>query len=367
MLTAECYPFPHPQECQVAEAIHCPSCSTRYRLRLERVRLAHRRARCFTCGDIFPVDEAVQRLLIEAFPVEEAPAPEPVPEAEAVPDPEPMTELVPALTLGDLEPEPEELYEEALDEEPPAALADTLADAPLILPESKDPFLPTEQPAAEADPVTASGYTSARDAIDKLFADTPLQAPAMHFERGEGPMDMDAALSALDATLPSPPAVPETVASGVPGDDPLAPESPSALSGASNATVRISQEELLAALATVPASVVEEPAPEPAFQALPEAAEVGAELLRLKVGAEIYGGLTMPQLIAWVEEGRILEQHLIARQHSENWLEAFKVPGLRPVFERLRRTRTGSVPTLESPAPEPEPKKGFLSSLFGRN
>ncbi len=348
----------------MAEAIHCPSCSTRYRLRLERIRPAHRRARCFTCGDVFPVDEAVQRLLVEALPVEEAPAPEPVP----------------ALTLSDLELAPESspleeasseevLDEEALGEEvrASASLADTLSDAPLILPESKDPFLPAEPSATDGDPVTASGYTSARDAIDKLFADTPLQAPAMHFERGDGPMDMDIALSALDATLPSPPAIPETVASGVPGDGPLDQASLSTLRGASNATVRISQEELLMALASVPASVAEEPAPTPAFQPLPEAAEVGAELLRLKVGTEVYGGLTMPQLIAWVEEGRILEQHLIARQHSENWLEAFKVPGLRPVFERLRRTRTGSVPTLESPAPEPEPKKGFLSSLFGRN
>ncbi|MCX6548520.1 MAG: zinc-ribbon domain-containing protein [Acidobacteria bacterium] len=356
----------------MAEAIHCPSCSTRYRLRLERVRPAHRRARCYACGDIFPVDETVRRLLAEAFPAAEEPAPEPVP-ALTLSDLEPEAEETLEDALSDLEPEAEDPLEDVLVEAAPAsaALADTLSDAPLILPESKDPFLPAEHPAAEADPVTASGYTSARDAIDKLFADTPLQAPAMHFERGEGPMDMDAALSALDATLPSPPAVPETVASGVPGDDPLAQESPSELpheiSGASNATVRISQEELLAALASVPASVAEEAAPVPAFQALPEAAEVGAELLRLKVGAEIYGGLTMPQLIAWVEEGRILEQHLVARQHSENWLEAFKVPGLRPVFERLRRTRTGSVPTLEAPAPEPEPKKGFLSSLFGRN
>ena len=342
----------------MAEAIHCPSCSTRYRLRLERIRPTHRRAKCFSCGGVFPMEEAVQRLLAEAFPPEETPAPEPIP----------------ALTLSDLEPEAEAPCEDALLEEAPvgAALADTLSDAPLILPESKDPFLLPEHPGTEADPVTASGYTSARDAIDKLFADTPLQAPAMHFERGGGPMDMDAALSALDATLPTPEVIPDTVASGVPGDDPLEQEASVDLGSAGSATVRLSQEELLAALASVPASVVEEEAqvpsdPAPTFQGLPEAAEGGAELLRLKVGGEIYGGLTMPQLIAWVEEGRILENHLVARQHSENWLEAFKVPGLRPVFDRLRRTRTGSVPALEAPGFEPEPKKGFLSSLFGRN
>ncbi|HJW43527.1 MAG TPA: hypothetical protein VJ463_03685, partial [Geothrix sp.] len=75
---------------------------------------------------------------------------------------------------------------------------------------------------------------------------------------------------------------------------------------------------------------------------------------------------TMPQLIAWVGEGRILETHLVARQHSENWLEAHKVPGLRPVFERLRRERSGSAPSLDSGIGEIAPKKSLFGGLFGK-
>ena len=52
----------------MAEAIHCPSCTTRYRLRPERLKPAIRRAKCLSCGGVFPVGDVVQRLL--ALPVE---------------------------------------------------------------------------------------------------------------------------------------------------------------------------------------------------------------------------------------------------------------------------------------------------------
>jgi hypothetical protein len=76
----------------------------------------------------------------------------------------------------------------------------------------------------------------------------------------------------------------------------------------------------------------------------------------------------MPQLITWVEEGRILENHLVARQHSENWLDAHKVPGLRPVFERLRRERLGILSHPESGISDAiAPKKSLFGGLFGKN
>jgi hypothetical protein len=75
----------------------------------------------------------------------------------------------------------------------------------------------------------------------------------------------------------------------------------------------------------------------------------------------------MPQLMAWVEEGRILENHLVARQHSENWLEAHKVPGLRPVFERLRRERSQGAPSLDSGIGDSSSKKSLFGGLFGKN
>ena len=90
-------------------------------------------------------------------------------------------------------------------------------------------------------------------------------------------------------------------------------------------------------------------------------------MLRLKIGEEIYSSLTMPQLIDWVEEGRILENHLVARQHSENWLEAHKVPGLRPVFERLRRERNSLAPSLDSGLGDSSPKKSLFGGLFGKS
>jgi hypothetical protein len=96
-----------------------------------------------------------------------------------------------------------------------------------------------------------------------------------------------------------------------------------------------------------------------------DAQETSTELLRLKIGEEVYSNLTMAQLIAWVEEGRILENHLVARQHSENWLEAHKVPGLRPVFERLRRERNEAI-GLDAGYGEIAPKKSLFGGLFGK-
>jgi hypothetical protein len=151
--------------------------------------------------------------------------------------------------------------------------------------------------------------------------------------------------------------------------------------------MRLSQEDLLAAIASVPAPAPKTPEPtvplrasdlmtvheEQAAVAAPRSfapstdnPDSGSELLRLKVGEEIYGNLTMPQLIAWVGEGRILETHLVARQHSENWLEAHKVPGLRPVFERLRRERSSGAPSLDSGIGEIAPKKSLFGGLFGK-
>ena len=196
-------------------------------------------------------------------------------------------------------------------------------------------------------------------------------------------MDMEATLSALETTLggpaPTPPSVPsgqELTSSGLTAED---------LDGPSSSTLRLSQADLQAIVASASTPAAEptvalrasdllpsaeaqaEAAAVPrAFSPLADAPDAGAELLRLKIGEEIYGGLTMPQLIAWVEEGRILENHLVARQHSENWLEAHKVPGLRPVFERLRRERSGGAPSLDSGISDTA-KKSLFGGLFGKN
>ena len=354
----------------MAEAIHCPSCSTRYRLRPERLKPAIRRAKCFTCGGVFAVGDIVQRLL--AGPAQEARAFSTedlgtLPQDEFQLPPRPS----PPLTLSDLEDLDADILERTLDELPATSPETwTVPTAPAL-----------EEP-------TLSGYTSARDAIDKLFGTETAEPMTPKVHEHSGDMDLEATLSALEATLgpvvvqqptvPEPPSTP-------PADAPLeeARQAPT-----SSSTVRISQADILAAIAARPAAPPEAPTvmfrasdlyepppeertevllPEPRSFASLEGPDTGAELLRLKIGEEIYGGLTMPQLISWVEEGRILDNHMIARQHSENWLEAAKVPGLRPVFERLRRERTDSAPALNPDAVEIAPKKSLFGGLFGKS
>jgi predicted Zn finger-like uncharacterized protein len=364
------------QEFQVAEAIHCPSCSTRYRLRPERLKPSLRRARCVTCHGVFPIGDVVQRLL--AVPSETADAPEAF--------------APPSLTLGDLEGTESEILEK------------TLVETPEALPEAKPeaPALPPLPP--EITESTLSGYTSARDAIEKLFGDVPALAAEPKTPRQPSSMDLEATLSALENTLggthPTPPSpLPDVT-------DALEPQAPALAMPASGSTVRFTRDEVMAAMAAEasPAPAASEstvalragdlleaapqsqaPMPETtqaqaAAQTLasgplpipvvPTPATPEAELLRLKIGEEIYPGLTMPQLTQWVEEGRILEGHLVARQFSEHWIEAYKVPGLRPVFDRLRRERISgpgapmdeALPTTGDPGTS---KKSLFSGLFG--
>ena len=369
----------------MAEAIHCPSCSTRYRLRPERMRMSYRRARCFSCGEVFPLGDVAP----PAEPPAEAPA------ATAAFDLADVAAALaqapaapPSLTLGDLEVTDAEILERTLSglaEVPPAhpaemASAPVAPPAPVVAPIAPvAPPVPPAPPAAmvpEAGEDTLTGtYSSARDAISKLFAGMPDLPPVPKVPREPSSMDMEATLTALESTLgkgapPSLPAVPEgdePTSAGRPAEDPHAP---------ATTTLRLSQEDLRAALrAGAPAAEPTEalrpsdlsvPLPEPAAPTLPPE-EPGVERLRLKIGEEIYPSLTMAQLTTWIEEGRILEHHLVARQHSENWLEAHKVPGLRPVFERLRREHSGAAPAFDSPSLEVAPKKGLFGGLFGKN
>ncbi len=426
----------------MAEAIHCPSCSTRYQLRPERLKPVIRRAKCYSCGSLFPVGDVVQRLLTlpapndtSRFKIEEVDAAQHTPiepaaqEATAQPDSS-FFLPPPSLTLGDLEGVDEEILEKTLVEAPsslpetkaepasapmtvpePALLeAPTSPESPappevaaapealapseaLVLPETAATPEPTALPAPEAadsefppelTEATLSGYTSARDAIDKLLGNAPAPVPGLRLPSESSGMDMEATLSVLDSTLSGSHTVP-ILARTTKGDSPTASgwlgDAPSA------STMRLSREDLEAALASPPRPRTEEPTaalkpsdlmvlPEEAIEVLPpsvpksfpastDSQETGSELLRLKIGEEIYSNLTMTQLTAWVEEGRILENHLVARQHSENWLEAHKVPGLRPVFERLRRERNDVIFHDSTPG-EIAPKRSLFGGLFGK-
>jgi len=43
------------------------------------------------------------------------------------------------------------------------------------------------------------------------------------------------------------------------------------------------------------------------------------------------------------------------------------VPGLRPVFERLRRERSNGAPSLDSGIGDSSSKKSLFGGLFGKN
>ncbi|HEX9081190.1 MAG TPA: hypothetical protein VF768_02870, partial [Holophagaceae bacterium] len=309
------------------------------------------------------IGDVVARLLGEASP---APVPDgPELAVEAAPErPEP-----PTLTLTDLEGADAEILDK------------TLVETPAELPEAK-PAAPVEFPP-EITETTLSGYASARDAIEKLFGDTPTRSGVARSSGSGSAMDVEATLSALEQTLGgvTPPAA--------------APEPPAPSEAPSTSTVRFSREEVLAAMAgtDAPKAAAEptvtlrpqdllSPAPEAVQQAasartlvtgplaIPSPSSADTDLLRLKIGEDLYPGLTLSQVVQWVEEGRVLEGHLVARQFSENWLEAYKVPSLRPVFDRLRRERAtpqaASMEELPPPPLETAPmKKGLFGGLFG--
>ena len=362
----------------MAEAIHCPSCSTRYRLRPERLNPAYRRARCYSCKGEFPVGDIVLRMLAPqshgatgAFRREDLAS---IQELELEPElePEPVVALSPSLTLGDLEDVDTQVLESALLEDLP----------PLPEPDAE----PSTPPASEHLEVTGSGYSSARDAIDKLFGTTPTAPKGLRYNQDASDMDMEATLSALESTLGNTP----TSLPPLPQEPAAAPEAPAELTeeelaGPSTYTLRLSQAEMLAAIAAAEATsharqvshteapsdarteiLLTVPSPSP-FDPVAAAPDPNPEQLRLKIGEEIYPSLTMAQLTAWVEEGRILENHLVARQHSENWLEAHKVPGLRPAFEKRRRERSGMQAGPDAGlGADGAPKKSLFGGLFGK-
>lgn len=329
------------QESTVLESVRCPSCLTHYGLRPERVRPGLRKARCLTCKDVFKIEEAVERILAAAAPPEPAPELEILPPVAAEPAPEPpaLPDFDPALTLGDLEGTEDEILEKTLVVDP----------GPAAAPAASEP---------EPEPLGGS-FASAKDAISKLLGDLP-EAPAHGERRGAlrpgQPMDVEATLDALENTLGGTP---------VKDLDGPAPQ---------GSTVKLSAADIQAAMAAgagappppAPPTVAIErpavPAPTPAPSA--PAAASDAALLKIEVGGEVYQNATLDQVTAWIEQGRIQEWHMVARQHSENWIEASKVPSLRPIFERVRRQQGGAQDSPFAPTMDTAPvKKGLFGFL----
>ena len=414
------------------EAVQCPQCSTRYGLRRERVKPVHARAQCHGCRGLFPIREAVVRLLdlpplevpedataTMGFQVEDLeftqggliPLPEPAPVAPPEPEflepsaevPEvaeldlPSAEVLSAddLLLGD-----QDILEKTLVTDPaPTPEIRTSPNLPEPLPDERTASGHEEASALPSDGRSTGSYRSAKDAISQLFGETPLPTPARpRKETSNGAFELEATLDALDHTLGGTevPKAPEAAAPA-PAPEPLRAAEPE-FEVSSSATQRLSLTEMQAAIAAAAAVPDHVPAPAPAAPAPDEleanevtqmvdasrlarrpdpaathpAPSLGGEaggalnddpnLLRLKIGEEVYPNLSLEQLSRWVEEGRVIESHLVARQFSENWIEAHKVPGLRPIFERIKRLRASGPDALES-APA---KKSLFGGLFGK-
>lgn len=261
------------------------------------------------------------------------------------------------------------------------------------MPESLVGSAPKVEP--EMSPDGTSTYSSARDAIDKLMAGTPSvqrARPVSMGMRGGAPMDVETTLDALELTLGGIPA-PQFDTSMEPGSTSVlspreldqamsaqtAEPEPSAstrLMHHEDMPVETSSPQARTMMMPMPALVPPPPAsaptvfltaPRPAPMPAPEPEPASAKdpnLLKIQLETETLSNVAMDQLIQMVELGRVKEYHLVARQFSENWLEANKVPALRPVFERLRRiTQIGPAPTL---ANETAPvKKSLFGGLFG--
>jgi hypothetical protein len=265
---------------------------------------------------------------------------------------------------------------------------------PPPIPESLAEIAPDTESFAEG----TSTYSSARDAINKLMAGTPSvqrMRPASMGMRGGSPLDVETTLDALELTLGGIPA-PQFDSSIEPGSTSVlsprelefamssqtAPPEPTEPSAAtrfmhfdemSSADSAPQERTLMMPVPTLtppstpPIAMIAMPPPMAApMPALDHRADTlkDPNLLKIQLETETLSNVAMEQLILLVEQGRVKEYHLVARQFSENWLEANKVPALRPVFERLRRiTQIGPAPNLIN---ETAPlKKSLFGGLFG--
>jgi len=110
----------------------------------------------------------------------------------------------------------------------------------------------------------------------------------------------------------------------------------------------------------MPAPQTNEPPVEPA----PPATNEGAKI-KVRIGDDLIENLTIEEVATMVEDRRLLENHYIARQFSENWIVASLVPTLRPIFEKVRAEKV----RFEAPPPPSAQggKRGLFNGLFGRN
>jgi hypothetical protein len=113
-------------------------------------------------------------------------------------------------------------------------------------------------------------------------------------------------------------------------------------------TTNFSPDEIRAAIASSMAGDALPAAPA-VPDAPPQPAAEAPSKRKVRMDGEFAESLTKEQVASWVEEGKVKGHHLVAHQFSENWLEASKVPFLKPIFAKMK-----------------PPKRGLFEGLFGR-
>ena len=264
---------------------------------------------------------------------------------------------MPSLTMGDLEGMEDKLLEKTLIIEGEQSL-------PEALPASLD-ALPTPEELEPGFDSTAAGYTSAKDAIAKLLGNLPPPEAPLE-RRGTGrasaQMDVEATLDALESTLGGVSA--KDLEPGpivAPPESPLPPAEPAR---PSFSTLKLTHDEIMSAMKA--ASVAPPAAPTvPTLPILParqaDHSPVPArDRHQPPEDPGRAGDLQQhldDQLTSWIEQGRVQDYHMVARQFSENWIEGGQDPALRPVFERLHKKPASTVqsPTAATPPADTAP------------
>jgi len=216
---------------------------------------------------------------------------------------------------------------------------DTLINIPAPPPPPSQTF--HQEPAASDGP----HYASARDAIERLMG-----APAVPRPQEPTNPELEDSFGALDTTL-----------GGTPIRDleakarAMAPARPSDMASTAKLTAQEIQAALAAGAPEAPAPVADPATPDP-------------NLLKVQLEQETCNNVTLEQMAAWIDQGRVHEYHMVARQFSDNWIEANKVPSLRPLFEGRRKAQGGQPDELPTPPPAILPaKKSLFGGLFHRN
>jgi len=389
----------------VTEDIRCPKCSTRYSLRQERVHGGLSRARCFRCGNEFSVEEAVSRLLGAEtgalIPAPKEPMPMAAPELPQTDDFEPDAPSIVAPTdEAGYEASASSPADEAEDN-PQAGLSphEILAQMASSVSMASTPEIEASQPetlqSSELIEETQTSEPPEEIQTSEPLEETQTSEPPEETQTSEPPEETQTSEPPEETQTSEPPEEiqtsepPEEIQTSEPPEETQTSEPPE------EAQISASQEDVVsssdapneeAKAGPEPQPLREEPPPEEppclthddgAAHGKPESmfkepletadqSDGEDSELKVQMGGNLLENLTMEELAAMVEDGKLREHHMVARQFSKNWIEASKVPALRPIFNRMRMQSEQQI-IIPPPPVLKLPKRGIFSSLFGRN